>query len=386
MENKKISNSEPSKVANNTDATPKQIKENISDENASIKSKLNAGKKAGSSTKDGMSFKDKAINKAINATPVGRARSKIDYLANKYNFAKKLKETMDKIIKMAKWIAANAKPILIVAAVVTVVYNAVVFGIGIAQNFGSSPHYYCDLEPDESTKKSVFYKQYCSDGNLDTGDGIAERMSQLCWDTEEIGKEDFDTNWKDKGSPYCIYDGKSHTDPCGIVCGTDLYIYVHDKVLPGDQYYASCDRSTTTAVRWSGADDKFADPNGGPCPDIITYCSSNSDKWEDVTSTIHSIEDLQPGDVCVYSEHIVTFLGEEAVLKYHPDVEVDLASGKHVWGEGSFGNHAPSIDSRSDISCFTTGTGKVFRIKEYQSDSEFKDMEIPAEYSNSNKK
>lgn len=86
--------------------------------------------------------------------------------------AKKMKDTVEKIKmirriinvvqKVVQFIIKWAKPIAIVAAVVILVFNLVVFSLGVAQSVAPSPHYYCDFEANRAIKNSEVYKQYCT--------------------------------------------------------------------------------------------------------------------------------------------------------------------------------------------------------------------------------
>ena len=111
--------------------------------------------------------------------------------------------------------------------------------------------------------------------------------------------------------------------------GTYLYVWLHEQIFPGDPYFASCDRSVATAVRWSGSDDTFP---AGAVQQQINYVST-SDKWESLDWGGDKAN-LQPGDVLIRKDsevsHIVMYIG--------PDVPLQ------VWGEG---NYTPNTEIAS---------------------------------------
>ena len=123
--------------------------------------------------------------------------------------------------------------------------------------------------------------------------------------------------------------------------GTDLYVKVHDKVLAGDPWYQSCDRSGSTAIRWSGADDNF--PAGG-CTEQVAYAQRTTDKWKEIQAK--SQADLQPGDLIIAPYHTIIFAGNAAVAKKFPNSKGVLVSGS-IGGasspeqQSSCGNNRP---------------------------------------------
>lgn len=73
--------------------------------------------------------------------------------------------TMKKIFKalkkVTKFIISNAYAISLSSLIIIVGSSAVLFLISNIQASGTSPHYYCDLKPDDATKDSELYKRYC---------------------------------------------------------------------------------------------------------------------------------------------------------------------------------------------------------------------------------
>lgn len=135
---------------------------------------------------------------------------------------------------------------------------------------------------------------------------------------------------------------------------TELYVAVKDLVFPeenprnrdrdvtysGVTLYSSCDRGAMTIAMASGADPVFY--NAFP-EEQIKHCEK-SPLWYDVLNnkvvfeddeigdeggdkkTIKSKEDLdklQPGDFLISKQHIMVFVGPEAVLKKYPDLLFD---------------------------------------------------------------
>lgn len=332
------------------------------------------------------SVKDRVKDRAYNKYTDTRSRIKNNIRKNTLgrfdqakngvvNKVQQFKNAIKKIKRIAQVIQAAAKPIAITTAVVTLVGSATLWITSVVAAVGTSPHFYCDKKPDKSVKQTKLYQQYCGNGDTDFGEGIAERMSAYCFDTKQDAIDDYHSAGGTDGGDAC---GRAY----GVVCGTELYKEVHDKVLePGDKYYASCDRSTGSAVRWSGADDNFcyAVCDSG----IIPYCQQHTDIWQDVVSEINSQDDLEPGDVCVYSKHICMFIGEDAVAKFHPNIDASATQ----WGEGSLGTFPPAITDRSsNMTMFTASghgsyDGHVFRNIKMQDDSKYKDIEIDAKVS-----
>ena len=88
------------------------------------------------------------------------------------NFKEKhqrFKRFIETIKKIAQFMMAYGKYIAIATAVVTILFNAVIFGISIAQGVAKSPHYYCDMDAPASVKKSSVFKQYCINDNNSWG-------------------------------------------------------------------------------------------------------------------------------------------------------------------------------------------------------------------------
>lgn len=154
--------------------------------------------------------------------------------------------------------------------------------------------------------------------------------------------------------------------------GTDIYMFLHDEVYPGDPYYASCDRGVGTAVRWSGTDDNFP---AGPVSAQEAYVNGEGrDKWENAGSAMNE-SNLKPGDVLIAPNHIEMYVGEEAVKKVWPnekDHEPDA-----VIGHASLNDRSPGLDTYGAIS--NDGRSFVaYRSKGPEKSSKFADIKVPA--------
>lgn len=239
----------------------------------------------------------------------------------------------------------------------TAVYDTVIEIAGDTAILGSG----------SNTNSDGSEKNKCDNG-VSYGDDLADRMSAYCWDTKDESISD-----------YTAAGGGD--DPCGIECGTELYKKVHAAIAPDDNYWASCDRGVAFAVKWSGCDDAF--PLGDP-GDQGTHMLEQSDKWENVTAQISTLDDLQPGDILLHasaldgnynsdgteSNHIIMYLGKEVVQKYHPDVTDE----SQVFGSASFGDRPPNIGAE-DSNFMATYT-YVFRNIKKDTDSAYKDIDV----------
>lgn len=108
--------------------------------------------------------------------------------------------------------------------------------------------------------------------------------------------------------------------------GTYMYVWLHEQIFPGDPYFASCDRSAATGVRWSGTDNTFP---AGAVQQQINYVQTSS-KWAQVPwGGDESL--LQPGDLLIRKDpsvsHIITYVGKEVPTQ--------------VWGVGA---HEPDAN------------------------------------------
>ena len=164
---------------------------------------------------------------------------------------------------------------------------------------------------------------------------------------------------------------------------TELYAELH-KVLndpAGDFYNRSCDRSVVAAVVWSGADASMC---WGGCEGIISYLRGATDKWdftgiEGMGPTIDTSQ-LEPGDICVCTGHIVIFVGNEAVQEKFPDDTTGNFVAGSIGGRGTGPDgHAGYGSSRpptvgTEVLAGDSRYYYVFRYKGDYSDDEYKDV------------
>ena len=159
--------------------------------------------------------------------------------------------------------------------------------------------------------------------------------------------------------------------------GTDLYKYIHKEVLgESDHFYASCDRTVATAVRWSGTDDSY--PAGGVSNQLAYLQGEGSSKWKPVDYNGDKSK-LQPGDILLRTtggvSHTVMYVGEDSV--------------KEVWGEGNYESHGEivsgSLNDRSPtVGQFYTGSTGLdtdylaFRNVTKEQSSKFTSVTVPS--------
>lgn len=159
--------------------------------------------------------------------------------------------------------------------------------------------------------------------------------------------------------------------------GTDLYKYLHKEVLgESDHFYASCDRTVATAVRWSGTDDSY--PAGGVSNQLAYLQGEGSSKWKQIDYNGDKSK-LQPGDILLRTtggvSHTVMYVGEDSV--------------KEVWGEGNYESHGEivsgSLNDRSPtVGQFYTGSTGLdtdylaFRNVTKEQSSKFTSVTVPS--------
>lgn len=121
--------------------------------------------------------------------------------------------------------------------------------------------------------------------------------------------------------------------------GSALYQEVRTKLFGASSAgfpYMSCDSTVATAVRYSGADLNF--PIGNVRMQDA-YMREHSDKWQKIPFH-NNFGDLQAGDILIKtsvrhagdSEHIVLYVGNEAIKKKYPDLPAnyDMVSGSYM--------------------------------------------------------
>lgn len=163
--------------------------------------------------------------------------------------------------------------------------------------------------------------------------------------------------------------------------GTYLYIWLHEEIFPGDNYFASCDRSVATGVRWSGADDTF--PVGGVAEQLRYVRGEGGAKWEQVTEWTGDTSVLLPGDVFMKNgegdgvSHIVMWVGEESIMQVWGE---DAVPGTNI-AHGSLPQRSPTIDQYYD-SVWSGNNGldtfSAWRLKAPDNSSTYSSLIPPA--------
>ena len=215
-----------------------------------------------------------------------------------------------------------------------------------AQKFGETKEGSGSGSSSSSSKK-------CSAGTKSGGNSsIAEALVSIAYDPNN-------ENATNNTTVTCASNG-------GSFLATNTYKSIHDQVLSGDGYYASCDRNVATAVRWAGADDNFP---AGPTGTQYSYLTSHTDKWECIGDFNESIlSELQPGDVVVTKGdgHIWAYAGNEAIKEKFPDSNCDAVGG-------SFGDFTAQIQTARGYLSDSRGYA-VFRNIKPEDNSKYKDI------------
>lgn len=159
--------------------------------------------------------------------------------------------------------------------------------------------------------------------------------------------------------------------------GTDIYKYLHKEVLgESDNYFASCDRTVATAVRWSGTDDTY--PAGGVSNQLEYLQGQGGSKWTKIDYNGDKSK-LQPGDILLRTtggvSHTVMYVGEDSV--------------KEVWGEGNYEPQGEIVsgslnDRAPTVGQFYTGSTGLdtdyvaYRNTTKESSSKFASVTVPS--------
>lgn len=248
--------------------------------------------------------KNKKLNNAINTAK--------DRIKNS-NIYKKLEKLM-KILNKLKW------PILITTCLCILAYTFIPMGIAVAQSFGSTTHYYCDMTAPEDVMKSEIWQRYCGSKEGNSNETIADAALSMAYDPTN---KNATLNVTIKHS-----DGKSHNMP---FLATKVYAMVHDNVNPGCSY-ADCGKCAATAVRWAGADDNY--PASGTSGQLhyLERMSRTTTKWLFVGTT-ETPALLEPGDVLLVGPstggnfsygHTAIYVGSEKIQEKFPGTNPDF--------------------------------------------------------------
>lgn len=163
----------------------------------------------------------------------------------------------------------------------------------------------------------------------------------------------------------------AHTDDSKGNDGTYAYVFVHDEVYEGDPYYASCDRTVGTAVRWSGTDDTY--PPGAVSTQMAYLKGEGKEKWEELGTGL-SADELEPGDVLLTNDgggHTFMYVGEETV----EEIWGDEATEDGIVVSGSLNDRSPGVNNDGELNDGRSYT--AFRSKGPEKNSEFTDIKIP---------
>lgn len=159
--------------------------------------------------------------------------------------------------------------------------------------------------------------------------------------------------------------------------GTDMYVWLREQMYPGDLYWASCDRSVVTAVRWSGTDGEIP---AGPVHAIKTYLNAEGKKyWTKVGDNVPE-DKLKPGDIMLYvnpgnsmDAHIWMFVGQDIIKKV-------WKGQKHedgVIASGSLNNRSPTLGAKGNLTD-SRPSYEVYRNSKRNTVDELKKVKVPA--------
>ena len=191
---------------------------------------------------------------------------------------------------------------------------------------------------DELSTTQKDTKFYTYDSDMQNGKKIKSMNNT------DIAKKALLIAWPDKSNSY----GND---------GTEVYKYIHDKVIVGDSIYQSCDRTACTAIRWSGVDDNF--PAGNTLVQI-EYLNS-SPRWTEIDWG-GDVNMLMPGDILIRKDslapsaddedgggahHIVVYTGSPLAESAYINSDLALMDSKTGLNivHGSFGERSPAMDT-----------------------------------------
>lgn len=292
---------------------PKEVAGRTKNKYNEFKNKLNA------KDKNGKANRLKNLSKMAKDSKLGKKISGgINSLGNKIknsNIFKKAEKIIQFIIKF-KWV------ILITTGLILIAYWVVPAGFAIAQGFGSTSHYYCDMSADPKVLSSEIYQRYCGSPGL-SNDSIASAALAFAYDNNNKGATE--NVWIRHS------DGKSSNLQ---FLSTKVYAMVHDNINPGASY-ADCGKCAATAVLWAGADDNYPHSGTGGQLSYLQKQVKTTHKWE-LVGTTETPALLQPGDVLLVGPstggnfeygHTAIYVGNEKVQERFPGTTYDVVSG-----------------------------------------------------------
>ena len=279
------------------------------------------------------------------------------------DIGKKTKEIFDKIKRTVAFIADNIKVILICSAIVVLGSFITIFSISMIQTFGKSPHYYCEVVPDEFIKDTEFYKQYCErnpnsfeletlNGHYIVQDGSDVELQKACalnnmllrfWCMNEV-------NWYD-----CLWDetGKYPNEPLIDIKyqsgARDLRHYVNGNnttdntsstCFTGNAYGATAFAKENDISNWKTAtwgylrDNTMTYANQTTAGDSVTKDHYQNENWVwDLTSTnVWDVPaDNETGDLNLFALSNWTFRGGDVDI-YHlkPGEKIKTGDGQEI--------------------------------------------------------
>lgn len=114
----------------------------------------------------------------------------------------------------------------------------------------------------------------------------------------------------------------------------------------GDCHGSDCGGFVTVLMRYSGWDSNYNSENGNTIAQM-SYLKAN---WTDVTSSVHSNNDAQPGDVLISSGHTLVYVGDI------PGFNSKMASASQC-------SRPPMADRADDVSSYLSQGYLIFRKK-----------------------
>lgn len=106
-------------------------------------------------------LQNKKINLQLRANA---AKNKVSNLNPVKRMGKKKDKIFNKVSKNLRKVVLNPKVLIITAIIIIVSFITIPFFFAIGDQYGSSPHYYCNLKASKEIKQTPAYKQYCGSG------------------------------------------------------------------------------------------------------------------------------------------------------------------------------------------------------------------------------
>ena len=304
--------------------------------------------------------KVKAIVKASEQAAVGQFGNT--------DIGKKFKAMFEKIKKLVVFIADNIKVIAIVSLIVTLGSFITIFSISLAQSFGRSPHYYCEVDPEDWVVDTEFYKQYCErnpnsfkletmNGHYIVQDGDNVELEKSCAIHNMLLRFFCmnDANWYD-----CIFDatGKYPQEPLiklNFQSQGDLRQYINgfstDKSNVSTKYNSSSHGAKSFASEQGISGWNYG--TWGYLRDNSLNFSYKVDSYKNNASSEQWVWDISHENLCwdvptlenqlnIYADSNWAFRGGDVNIKYIPATDdtirdgydlLNLILGDHVYNK-----------------------------------------------------